>query len=150
MIKTKIVVSGERSASMRNNVFSGVTAFCLRGACRSLASLLLAFGAMAFWEDTLRYLYLPRLKNRSVLEQAIVKGASSRDFFGMAYGHHDGKFDGFKLGDANIQLDDTLLLIEPEAAKAYEAANPPVAPPPGFPDTPACGHTPPGPAPLSA
>jgi len=33
---------------MRNNVFSGVTAFCLRGACRSLASLLLAFGAMAF------------------------------------------------------------------------------------------------------
>jgi len=48
MIKTKIVVSGERSASMRNNVFSGVTAFCLRGACRSLASLLLAFSAMAF------------------------------------------------------------------------------------------------------
>ena len=33
---------------MRNNVFSGVTAFCPRGACRSLASLLLAFGAMAF------------------------------------------------------------------------------------------------------
>ena len=33
---------------MRNNVFSGVTAFCLRGACRSLASLLLAFSAMAF------------------------------------------------------------------------------------------------------
>ena len=33
---------------MRNHVFSGVTAFCLRGACRSLASLLLAFSAMAF------------------------------------------------------------------------------------------------------
>lgn len=33
---------------MRNNVFSGVAAFCLRGACRSLASLLLAFSAMAF------------------------------------------------------------------------------------------------------
>ena len=28
--------------------FSGVAAFCPRGACRSLASLLLAFGAMAF------------------------------------------------------------------------------------------------------
>ncbi len=38
----------ERSAPMRNNVLSGVTAFCLRGACRSLASLLLAFSAMAF------------------------------------------------------------------------------------------------------
>jgi len=32
---------------MRNSVLSGVTAFCLSGACRSLASLLLAFSAMA-------------------------------------------------------------------------------------------------------
>ena len=96
-------------------------------------------GAMAFWEDTLRYLYLPRLKSRTVLEQAIVKGAGSRDFFGTAYGEHDGKFDGFKLGDANVQLDDTLLLIEPDVAKAYEVAHPPVTPP---------GPTPPGPTPL--
>jgi hypothetical protein len=83
-----------------------------------------AFAAMAFWEDTLRYLYLPRLKNRSVLEQAIIKGADSRDFFGTAYGYHEGKFDGFKLGDATVQLDDTLLLIEPGTAKAYEVAHP--------------------------
>ena len=33
---------------MRNATFSGVVALCLRGACRSLASLLLAFSAMAF------------------------------------------------------------------------------------------------------
>jgi len=33
---------------MRNNAFIGVTAFCLTRACRSLASLLLAFSAMAF------------------------------------------------------------------------------------------------------
>jgi len=33
---------------MRNTVSSGVAAFCPRGACRSLASLLLAFSAMAF------------------------------------------------------------------------------------------------------
>ena len=81
-----------------------------------------AVGAKAFWEDTLRYLYLPRLKTIKVLEQAILKGAASRDFFGTAYGQHEGKYDGFKLGDANVQLDDTLLLIEPEAAQAYEAA----------------------------
>jgi predicted AAA+ superfamily ATPase len=99
-----------------------------------------AYGAMAFWEDTMRYLYLPRLMSRSVLEQAIVKGAASRDFFGTAYGQVEGKFDGFKLGDANVQLDDTLLLIEPEAAKAYEAAHPSVA---------ALGPTPPGPIPPS-
>ena len=33
---------------MRDTAFSGVATFCPRGACRLLASLLLAFGAMAF------------------------------------------------------------------------------------------------------
>ena len=45
-----------------------------------------AAGAAAFFEDTLRYLYMPRLKNRDVLAQAIKTGAASRDFFGTAYG----------------------------------------------------------------
>ena len=105
-----------------------------------------AIGGMIFWEDTLRYLYLPRLKSRQVLEQAIVKGAGSRDFFGTAYGQHEGKFDGFKFGDSNVQLDDTLLLIEPDAAKAYEAANQPVVPPRPTPE-PGPGPLPPGPTP---
>jgi hypothetical protein len=81
-----------------------------------------AVGAMLFWEDTQRYLYLPRLKDRTVLAQAIVKGAATKDFFGTAYGQTADGFEGFKFGDANIQLDDTLLLIEPEAAKTHEAA----------------------------
>jgi len=106
-----------------------------------------AIRGMAFWEDTLRYLYLPRLKSRQVLEQVIVKGAGSRDFFGTAYGQHEGKFDGFKLGDANVQLDDTLLLIEPDAAKAYEAAIPPVIPPGPTPPGPGPAPLPPGPTP---
>ena len=63
-----------------------------------------------------------------VLEQAIRKGAASRDFFGTAYGQSGSNYDGFKLGDANVQFDDTLLLIEPAAAAAYEAANRPPAP----------------------
>jgi len=79
-------------------------------------------GAMAFWEDTLRYLYLPRLKSRDVLAQAIRTGAAGQDFFGIAYGQHDGKYEGFQLGSDNVQLDDTLLLVEPEAAKQYAAA----------------------------
>lgn len=83
-----------------------------------------AIGGMVFWEDTLRYLYLPRLKSRQVLEQAIVKGAGGKDFFGTAYGQYEGKFDGFKFGDANVQLDDTLLLIEPAVAKQYEIDHP--------------------------
>jgi predicted AAA+ superfamily ATPase len=90
--------------------------------------------AMAYWEDSLRYLYLARLKSRHVLEQAIIKGAGSRDFFATAYSEHEGRFDGFKFGDANVQLDDTLLLIEPEAAQFYEAkirvAAPQPIPPP--------------------
>jgi hypothetical protein len=80
-----------------------------------------AVGAMAFWEDMQRYLYLPRLDDQHVLEQAISKGAGSKDFFGTAYGQTGDVFDGFKFGDANVQFDDTLLLIEPEAARRYEA-----------------------------
>ena len=76
--------------------------------------------AMAFWEDMQRYLYLPRLKDRYTLEQAIVKGAATKDFFGTAYGQTGDNFEGFRLGDANVQLDDTLLLIEADAAKKYE------------------------------
>ena len=109
-----------------------------------------AFGGVAFWDDTTRYLYLPRLRSRGVLEQAIIKGATSRDFFGTAYGRHEGKFDGFKFGDSNVQLDDTLLLIEPEAAKAYEAAHPPAVPPGAKPPEPIPGATLPGPVPLGA
>jgi hypothetical protein len=56
------------------------------------------------------------------------------------YGQSAEKFEGFKLGDANVQLDDTLLLIEPDAAQAYEAAHPPAG---GTPP----GPTPPGPVP---
>src|ERR1039458_1232996 len=63
-------------------------------------------GAMAFWEDMQRYLYLPRLDDRHVLEQAIVKGAGSKDFFGTAYGITGAIFDGFKFGDANVQFDE--------------------------------------------
>lgn len=91
-----------------------------------------AVRAFDFWEDTLRYLYLPRLKDRDVLAQAINKGAATRDFFGTAYGQSGDTFEGFKFGDANIQLDDTLILIEPETAKAYETAHPP-SPPAGTP-----------------
>jgi predicted AAA+ superfamily ATPase len=81
-----------------------------------------AASVKTFWEDSLRYLYLPRLKERSVLGQAIQTGAASRDFFGTAYGQQDGKFDGFQFGSGGVQIVDTLLLIEPEAAANYEAS----------------------------
>ncbi len=81
-----------------------------------------AVGAMVYWEDSLRYLYLSRLKDLDSLSQAIRTGAASMDFFGTAYGQSGDTYEGFKLGDSNVQLNDTLLLIEPEAAKQYEAS----------------------------
>jgi uncharacterized protein len=99
--------------------------------------------AMAFWEDTLRYLYLPRLKDRDVLAHAIQSGAKSRDFFGTAYGQSGEKFHGFQFGDASVQFDDTLLLIESEAAKRYEASQSK----PGEPTGGVAGPPHPGPSP---
>jgi hypothetical protein len=74
----------------------------------------------ALWD-----LYMPRLKSREVLAQAIRTGAASKDFFGTAYGQTDRKFEGFALGSTSVVFDDTLLLIEPDAARAYEEANRP-------------------------
>lgn len=76
-------------------------------------------GAITFWEDSLRYLYLPRLKSREVLASAVRTGAGSRDFFGTAYGFAEGKYEGFQFGCSDISFNDTLLLIEPEMATQY-------------------------------
>lgn len=76
--------------------------------------------ASGFYEDTLRYLYLPRFKNREVLGQTIRTGAASRDFFGTAYDQSGDHFDGFALGGGSVTFDDTLLLIDPQAAQAYD------------------------------
>lgn len=80
-------------------------------------------GASAFFEDTLRYLYMPRFQSRDVLTQAIRVGAGSRDFFGIAYGRDGEKFEGFQLGAGSVIFDDTLLLIQPSAAAAYDRAH---------------------------
>jgi predicted AAA+ superfamily ATPase len=79
--------------------------------------------ALDVWEDMQRHIYLPRLRSRASYEKTIATGAGSRDFFGTANGEHEGKFDGFRLGDSQVQLDETLLLIEPGAAAAYEEAH---------------------------
>ncbi len=89
-----------------------------------------AVRALDVWEDMQRYLYLPRLRSRATYEKTVATGAGSRDFFGTANGEHGGKFDGFRLGDSNVQLDDTLLLIEPAAAAAYEEVHRALTPAP--------------------
>ena len=54
-----------------------------------------------FWEDTQRYVYLPRLKNRGVLTAAVRAGGASRDFFGTACGQSGG-YEGFRFGEGEI------------------------------------------------
>lgn len=75
--------------------------------------------AITFWDDTLKYLYLPRLKSRGVLEAAVRTGSASRDFFGTAYGSSNGKYEGFQFGYSGVSLHGTLLLIEPKAAQQH-------------------------------
>jgi predicted AAA+ superfamily ATPase len=100
--------------------------------------------AKTVWEDIQKYLYMPRLKDREVLSRTLRTGAASRDFFGVAYGRSGESFEGFSLGVGDAQFDDTVLLIEPDAAKAYEETQrkPEPAPPTGEP--PVQGTTPTG------
>ena len=85
----------------------------------------------AFWDACQNYLYLPRLRKRDVLEQAIRNGARTRDFFGLAAGQTGDKFEGFEFGTSDGRWHDTLLLIEPGAAGAYAAAQAPAPVDPG-------------------
>lgn len=82
-----------------------------------------AINAMDFWEDSLRLLYMPRLKNRTVLARTIQSGVSSRDFFATAYGKNGDEFEGFHFGSGMIEFDHTLLLINPDIARAYEKSH---------------------------
>lgn len=78
-------------------------------------------GALSVWSDFEKYLYLPRLRDRAVFEETIREGLRSSEFFGAAFGERNGAYEGLRLGDGPAQIDDTLLLIEPEVAAAKRA-----------------------------
>ena len=81
-----------------------------------------AVGALETWQKTCCYLYLPRLREADTLRATIAAGASSRDFFGIAYGCDDGHFQGFHYAQNTTPiLDDALLLIEPKCAETFAA-----------------------------
>lgn len=77
--------------------------------------------AVGFWEDSQRYLYLARLKDKNVLDAVVRKGSESQDFFGTAYGHAGDAYEGFQFGKGGVTLDGTTLLIEPGKAKEIAA-----------------------------
>ena len=76
---------------------------------------------MCIRDRTCAYLYLPRLLDSQVLRQTLAAGAVSRDFFGLAYGRDGDRYVGFQYGTATTPiLDDSLLLVEPKAAEAFD------------------------------
>jgi hypothetical protein len=80
-----------------------------------------AVAAKVCWEDSQRYLYLPRLRSREVLAAAVRAGTASRDFFGTALGCEGGKLEGFQFG-VPVAFDDGLWLVEPAEAARRAAA----------------------------
>ena len=78
-----------------------------------------------FWEDSQKYVYLPRLRSQGVLHDAVRSGAVSKDFFGTAYGEDGGRYEGFQLGEGSVNPSTDLLLIAPDTAKEYQAAQTP-------------------------
>lgn len=79
-----------------------------------------AVKAQDVWQKTCQYLYLPRLKDDQVFQHTISAGLESTDFFGIAQGSVDDRYQGFIFGRrSTVILDKDLLLIESGAAKAY-------------------------------
>ncbi|WP_425059918.1 hypothetical protein [Sporomusa carbonis] len=79
-------------------------------------------GALDVWQKTCAYLYMPRLKDDTVYKLAIEAGSESRDFFGLAQGKEGDQYIGFTFGKrTGVFLDNSLLLVEPAAAAAFEA-----------------------------
>jgi len=122
----------ERICDENELVISGWSPIHLRDRLREFfwTNGKVAATGQAFWEACQNYLYLPRLRNREVLEQAIRNGARTRDFFGLAAGQSGAKFEGFEFGTSDGRWHDTLLLIEPATAEAYAAAHPVTPQPP--------------------
>lgn len=77
-------------------------------------------GAQDVWQKTCQYLYLPRLKDSTVFQTTLGAGVESTDFFAVAQGKDEGRYQGFVFGKrTTIFMDSSLLLIEPGAAAAF-------------------------------
>jgi predicted AAA+ superfamily ATPase len=82
------------------------------------------------WSYFAQYLYLPRLRDRSVLVGAIETGAADigweQDTFAYAQGHDDGegRYRGLVAGDGTTALiDGSSVLVKPSAARAQMDAD---------------------------
>jgi predicted AAA+ superfamily ATPase len=109
-----------------------------------------AKAAKAIADDLCRYVYMPRLLKDDVFQQAVRDGARDGQW-AVANGVQDGKYQGLKLGADQVYVDQSLLLVTPEAAQRQLASEvevitvPPTGQPPVGPPSPPTG---PGPTPV--
>ena len=76
--------------------------------------------ALTVWQDSCHYLYLPRIVDNRVFDEALKKGVESEDYFGFAAGRDGERYLGFRFGNpTNINLDDSSLIIDRDHAIAY-------------------------------
>lgn len=84
--------------------------------------------ALKVYQDCCHYLYMPRLLNDEVFKTALNAGVASTDFFGFAAGKDGDKYLGFAFGRSSmVTLDSEALLIQRDAAQAYQEASKPPA-----------------------
>ena len=70
------------------------------------------------WEYLCQYCYLPRLSDYSVLENAIVRGLSTKEFFGIAAAFSGGRYVDLSLGEQKAFINASDLLVKVGVAEA--------------------------------
>ena len=75
---------------------------------------------MAFWKACCSYSYLPRLTDNAVLQETIMSGLTSTDFFAYAIGKEESRYLGLHFGKpGSVYIDQSSLLVRPTTAAVY-------------------------------
>ena len=86
------------------------------------------------WEYLSTYCYLPRLANYGVLEDAIINGLPSTEFFALAAGFSNGRYVDLKFNKPVVGINQSDLLVKTTVAmKQLVSEKPPVNPVPPTP-----------------
>ena len=82
-----------------------------------------SLGVQRLWDDLATYPYLPRIQNRSVLEETLAAGVASPDYWGYADAiDDDGRYLGLKFKDlvVRVVVDEHSVIVTPEAAQRQQ------------------------------
>lgn len=74
-------------------------------------------GIDELWRMLCQYCYLPRLKDRDVLMNAIRAGLATDEYFAYAEGYHEGRYMGLRIGQMFPDIIESRLLVKPGVAK---------------------------------